>query len=115
MTIALGEAAKDEKVRAVILTGAEEHFSTGADVNFLSQLGKEGFVDFANAFNRFLKTILRLGKPIIAGVNGDALSGGVAIVAACDLAIASKKARLGNHEATFGVWPMTSKIPVLRQ
>ena len=50
-----------------------------------------------------------------AGVNGDALSGGVAIVAACDLAIASKKARLGNHEATFGVWPMTSKIPVLGQ
>ncbi|MFQ5911794.1 MAG: enoyl-CoA hydratase/isomerase family protein [Nitrospinota bacterium] len=115
LTQALVALREDDDVRAVILTGAEEHFSTGADVALLSELGPKGFIDFAGLWITFLKTIPTLGKPLIAGVNGDALAGGAAIVVACDLAIAADTARIGNNEATFGLWPMTSKIPVLRQ
>src|SRR5262249_45974252 len=48
----------------------------------------------------------RLGKPIIAMVNGHALGGGLGLVAACDLALASEDAQFGTPEINVGLWPM---------
>jgi enoyl-CoA hydratase/carnithine racemase len=55
-----------------------------------------------------------LGKPTIARVNGHALAGGCALVACCDFAIASDKAKFGLVEISVGIFPFLASIPMVR-
>lgn len=115
MTQAVRAAQGDSGVRVMVLTGAGEAFSAGADLKAFSeslqrpapQLWDEGkpFVDLFVA-------AAELGKPIIASVNGPALAGGCGVVAACDMAIASDRAKLGVTEVRIGLFPYVI-IPAL--
>jgi enoyl-CoA hydratase/carnithine racemase len=108
MTRAVRAAQADPTVRVVVLTGAGEAFSAGADLKAFSeslerpapQLWDEGkpLIDLFVA-------MAELGKPIVAAVNGPALAGGCGVVAACDMAIASDRARLGVTEVRIGLFP----------
>jgi enoyl-CoA hydratase/carnithine racemase len=103
---AIGEAGRDEAVRAVILTGAgEKAFVAGADINELARhtpvSGKEDTL-FGQGVLRRLET---LGKPTIATINGFALGGGCELALACTLRIASRTARLGQPEVKLGIIP----------
>jgi len=62
-------------------------------------------MEFARAFIDMNNAMSRLGKPLIAAVNGDAHAGGFSIVVACDLAIVADDATLGLPEAAKGLFP----------
>lgn len=102
---ALERAGDDRGVLAVVLTGAgDQAFCAGADL--LSAGSGEGGGPFARLYEDLLRTIPRVGKPVIARVNGHALGGGLGLVLACDLAIAADTATLGTPEVRVGLFPM---------
>lgn len=100
------ELAADDSVRAVILTGAgPKAFAAGADINELSRQTPDGLLALALNGQRIFHAIERLGKPVIAAVNGFALGGGCELAMACTLRIAADTARLGQPEINLGLIP----------
>ena len=99
---ALGEAAENDRVRCVVLTGSEKVFAAGADI---SEMAEQSFVDvFSNdLFGGELEQLLRFRKPIIAAVSGYALGGGCELAMMCDFIIASDTAKFGQPEINLGV------------
>ena len=100
---ALAEAAEDERVRAVALTGSGRAFCVGQDVRELEQGYREGRApDLAAALERHYAPICRLlagmPKPTVAVVNGVAAGAGANIALACDLVVAAETARFGVPE-----------------
>jgi enoyl-CoA hydratase/carnithine racemase len=112
---ALDEAKRDDTVRVIVLTGAGKVFCAGADLQgFRAELSElERYFQRRNLAYLFME-MTELGKPTIARVNGHALAGGVGLVAACDLAIASEAAGFGMPEVNVGVWPMMIMAIVFR-
>ena len=109
--------AKDEAVRAVILTGAgEKAFAAGADISELAKLsGVEG-QQVARRGQAVFSKIESCGKPVIAAIQGFALGGGCELAMACTLRIASERARLGQPEVKLGLLPGyggTQRLPRL--
>jgi enoyl-CoA hydratase len=101
MATALDEIEDDPALRAVVITGAGEVFSAGADLKVVAQgrgmeiaRGKGGFAGV---------TTRDFPKPLIAAVNGPALAGGFEIVLSCDLVVASDSSRFGIPEAQRGL------------
>lgn len=96
----------DAAVRCIIVTGAgEKAFVAGADISELAQLSPEEGRSYAEAGQRVLMRIERLGKPVIAAVNGFALGGGCELAMACTLRLASETARFGQPEIRLGLIP----------
>ena len=112
-------ARDDPAVGVVILTGAgEKAFIAGADLREVLPGLKEGATAARDLFARngqdLVTLIERLGKPVIAAVNGFALGGGSEIVQACHLAIAAETAKLGQPEINIGFnpcWGATQRLP----
>jgi crotonobetainyl-CoA hydratase len=93
--------AADPELRVAIVTGAGDRaFCVGTDLKALAQTGDHAKppTGFAGITHRF-----DLWKPVIAAVNGLCLGGGVEILAACDLAIASEHAQFGLSEPRVGL------------
>lgn len=111
---ALAAAAGDPAVRVVVLTGAGPVFSAGGDLAQMSG-GKaaEGAVPPASLVDLFT-AMHGLGKPIVAMVNGHALAGGLGLVVASDLAVASQEATFGTTEIRVGLWPMMVSAELAR-
>lgn len=63
-----------------------------------------------DAFHSIFRTLMQIAKPVIAVVDGPALGGGCELVAACDIVIASKRARFGQPEIKLGVFPPVAAI-----
>ncbi len=80
----LAEAAADESVRAVLLTGAGRAFCAGGD---LTGGDTQGAVEAANAV---VRAITALPKPVVAGVHGAAVGFGCPLALACDLVVAAR-------------------------
>jgi enoyl-CoA hydratase len=103
------EAARDDpETRCVVLTGAgDKAFCAGADLSGFGgeqteleqHLGRTEIV-------RLFTIMERLGKPIVACVNGHALAGGFGLAMACDLIVAADSATFGTPEINVGLWPM---------
>jgi enoyl-CoA hydratase len=104
---ALGRAEEDPAARVVVLTGAgEKVFCAGGD---LGQLGEGGFLATHEGRRSYATLLTRLQgcrKPTVARVNGHALAGGLGLVLACDLAVATEGAELGTPEIDVGLFPM---------
>jgi enoyl-CoA hydratase/carnithine racemase len=87
------------EVRAVIITGKGRGFCSGGDVEgIIAELFERdaaGLLDFTRATGRLIQAICELRRPVIAAVNGVCVGAGAVIAAACDLRIASDKARFG--------------------
>ena len=108
----LGEALDDlyleKRVRAIILTGAGDSFSVGADMAEMrasqeSESPEEEWGADAADFRDLLVRMLEITKPIIASVNGPALGHGAALVAAADVVVGSSTATLGLPDARHGM------------
>ncbi|HJP91100.1 MAG TPA: enoyl-CoA hydratase/isomerase family protein [Pyrinomonadaceae bacterium] len=101
---AVTKASADEAVQIIVITGAGRAFSTGGDLKQGDHVNREEPQLFADASNRVFTRILNSDKTIIAKINGITQAGGLAIVAACDLAIASDQASFKCPEALVGIW-----------
>src|SRR4051794_20392547 len=96
----------DERVRAVILTGAGERtFVAGADINELAEQSPTSGRDHALRGQHVFDLVQHLGKPVIAAINGFALGGGCELAMACTLRVAADTARLGQPEINLGLIP----------
>jgi len=97
-------AAKDEAVRAVVLTGAGRGFCSGADLR-----GGAGEREFrrvlAAEYNPLVRAIRSLPKPVVAAVNGVAAGAGVSLALAADLVIAAQEARFVLAFIRIGLVP----------
>jgi methylglutaconyl-CoA hydratase len=100
----------DPEVRVVVIAAAGDSFSAGADLNWLRRAGdyteEENLAD-VRALANLLKSLHRIRQPTIAAVQGPAYGGGVGLVACCDIAIASEKARFSMSEVKLGLIPGT--------
>jgi len=97
----LDQAAADDDVRVVLITGAgEKAFCAGADLG--GGVGGKGTAEYAT----LLKRLAAFPKPTMARVNGYCLAGGMGIMLACDLVIAREDAQFGTPEVNVGLWPM---------
>ena len=103
---AMRELQADADVRAVILTGAgEKSFVAGADINELAVLSPAEGQQHARRGQAVFEAIEKLGKPVIAAVNGFALGGSCELAMACTLRIAADTARFGQPEINLGILP----------
>lgn len=103
---AFDDAAGDEGVRALVLTGAgEKAFVAGADINELAVQTPVGGRDKAKRVQAVFDRIERLGKPVIAAVNGFALGGGCELAMACTMRLAADTAKFGQPEINLGLIP----------
>jgi enoyl-CoA hydratase/carnithine racemase len=110
---AILSADADSDVEAIVLTGTDEAFCGGLDIEQI-RAGADP-VQFAAALVELLRIFPGLGKPVVAAVNGDALAAGYGIVCASDIAVAADDARIGSFEATVGIWPMIAQVPALQR
>jgi methylglutaconyl-CoA hydratase len=108
LSAAFETAGRDNAVRVVVLEGEGKSFSAGADLGWMQRMA-----DYSDAENladaRKLAAMMRLlnelPRPTIARVQGAAFGGGVGLVAACDIALASQAASFCLSEARLGLIP----------
>jgi len=97
---------KAEDIGVVILTGAgEKAFIAGADIKELKSLNSLEAEAFSRKGHRILRKLETLPQPTIAAVNGFALGGGCELCMACDIRLASEKAKFGQPEINLGLIP----------
>lgn len=101
----LDTLAEQVAVRVVFVTGAGRAFAAGADIAEMSSLEAVRAQEFAQFGQRVFRKLERLPQPVIALVNGFALGGGMELAMACDIRIASEKAKFGQPEVHLGVIP----------
>ena len=103
---AVGRLETEESIRGVILTGAgPKAFVAGADIAELAGQGPFDGKARSMTGQAVFRRLERLGKPVIAAVNGFALGGGCELAMACHLRIASETARFGQPEVKLGIGP----------
>lgn len=105
---ALEELAKDDSVRAVVLTGAGKAFSAGADLTWMSSIVDNSFeenVEDSRGFERMLRAVYDAPMPVLARVNGHALGGAAGLLGCVDIAVAVRGAKFGFTEARLGIAP----------
>ncbi len=110
---ALDRADRDPEVRVVIVTGAGESFSVGADLDGPETLSRALVEDidghtptgYREPAGRISERLFAMCKPVIAALNGHAIGGGATIAAAMDIRVASENARFGFVFTQRGVVP----------
>lgn len=110
------EIAKDEAVKAAIVTGEGKAFVAGADIAQMKELDSVGGRALIAKGHSVMNFIEAIEKPVIAAVNGFALGGGCELAMACDIRIASEKAKFGQPEVNLGITPGfggTQRLPRL--
>jgi len=111
---ALSRIKQNPAVRVAVLTGAGSVFSAGGDLSAMQQpQAPDQAVPPASLVELFT-AMHELGKPIIAMVNGPALAGGMGLMVACDLVVASDTATFGTTEISVGLWPMMITAEITR-
>ncbi len=106
---AMLELNADAAVAVVIVTGAGRAFSAGLDLN---ELGAEGLRETGGV--TFISVVERMDAPVIAAVNGFAVTAGFELALACDIVIASETAQFADTHARVGVMPgggMSARLP----
>ena len=105
LTAALDQVEHDDDVYVVIITGAGRAFVAGADIGEMANMNVEQGLAFSELGNGLLMRVDMFPKPTIAAVNGFALGGGCELSLACDIRIASEKAKFGQPEVGLGITP----------
>lgn len=101
-----GDIENDNEILAVVLTGAgEKAFVAGADISEMKDMNAVEGRAFGILGNKVFRKIENLDKPVIAALNGFTLGGGCELSMACDIRIASTKAKVGQPEVGLGITP----------
>lgn len=108
LTTTLERLDGQSKVRAVVLRGAGKSFCAGADIEHMKEsagYSSEQNFEVARPSARMFHTLYTLSKPSVACVHGAVRGGGCGLIAACDIAIASRDATFRFSEVKIGVIP----------
>jgi enoyl-CoA hydratase/carnithine racemase len=113
---ALAHADADAAVRAICITGAGDRaFCSGMDLASAgAALQQDGMEAVPGAYAALLGEMSRMGKPLVACVNGAVMAGGLGLLAACDLAVAAHDAVFGAPEVDVGLFPYMAMAPLSR-
>jgi enoyl-CoA hydratase len=106
----LDAAAADGAVRAVVLTHTGRVFCAGAD---LTEAGTGSLAEGTKAIMALMTSIVELPKPVVARLTGHVRAGGMGIVGACDIAIATETATFAFTEARIGLAPAMISLTTL--
>jgi enoyl-CoA hydratase len=111
------DANADTSIRVLIVTGAGDRaFIAGADIAEMMDKSPREALEFAHLGHAVCNAIESSPKPYIAAINGFALGGGCEIALACDIRVASERARIGQPEVGLGIppgWGATQRLPRL--
>lgn len=117
ITAAFRALDHDQQVRVIVLAARGTAFCAGADLNWMKKMAShtdvENLADAA-ALAEMLRVIYHCTKPVIARVQGDCYAGGMGLVAACDIAVASASAGFCLSETRLGLIPATISPYVIR-
>jgi len=100
-----GELGADPAVRAVLLTGAGDAFSAGADLKERKGVPAAESGPFIDAISGAIRAWAEMPKATIALMNGAAFGGGLELALACDVRIAADSAVMGLSEVRLGIMP----------
>lgn len=112
----LAELGRRDDVKALVITGEGKAFAAGADIAEMAQKTQREGQEFSRAGQKTFRSLELFAKPVIAAVNGFALGGGAEFALACDIRVASSKAKFGQPEVNLGVIPgygATQRLPRL--
>jgi len=116
------EAAKlveeDREIRVLLVRGKGQNFCTGADLKYFLGIQRDpvALERFIAQINRAFDSLEDLRVPVIAVVQGHCLAGGFELLQACDMALASTEAVIGDQHANYGLMPGaggTQRLPRL--
>ena len=111
------QALGDPDARAIVITGAgDKAFCAGGDMNRDPGSNPFGF-DYTSPTNKiadFFRKLEECTLPVVARVNGHALAGGLGLMCACDLVVASDQATFGTPETAIGLFPLMILPYILR-
>ena len=108
--------AADPEVEVILFTGEGKAFVAGADIAAMSTMEEKDGMALGILGQQVFRKIETLDKPTIAVVNGFALGGGCELAMACDMRIASTRAKFGQPEVGLGITPGfsgTQRLPRL--
>ncbi|WP_312159306.1 enoyl-CoA hydratase-related protein [Oscillibacter sp.] len=101
----VNEIENDKALRALVITGEGRSFVAGADIAEQCPLDLAGGRAWGRRGSALFRKIELLEIPTIAAVNGFALGGGCELAMACDIILASEKAKFGQPEVGLGITP----------
>jgi methylglutaconyl-CoA hydratase len=117
LALAFDELGRNDDVRAIVLAANGPAFCAGADLNWMRKMAgyshAENHAD-ALALADMLRTLYTCPKPTVARVQGDCYAGGMGLVAACDIAIASEEVNFCLSEVKLGLIPATISPYVIK-
>jgi enoyl-CoA hydratase len=106
----------DEMIKVVVIKGVGKAFVAGADISEMMNYNEEQAKSFSEFGSFVFRKIEKAKQIVIASINGFALGGGCELAMACDLRIASEKAKFGQPEINLGIIPGfsgTQRLPRL--
>ena len=107
----------DPAVRVIVLSGRGKSFSAGGDIDYMKRQGaapRANNLATARGLAEMFRIIATCPRPIIARIHGAVMGGGLGLVAACDIALASTAAKFAASEVRLGLIPATISPYVLR-
>jgi cyclohexa-1,5-dienecarbonyl-CoA hydratase len=110
---ALEECAGAREMVAVVFEAAPEARAFSAGVA-IEEHAAETIYQMLESFHNIFRALDRMAKPVLAFVGGAALGGGCELVAACDIVVATERARFGQPEIKLGVFPPVAAIMLPR-
>ena len=118
LTEALLTGAEDDSLRAVVVTGAGQSFSAGADLQWMKRMADADSAENEADALRLANLMSHLNfmpVPTIARINGPAFGGGLGLIACCDITVAVDSATFGLTEARLGLTPAVISPYVFRR
>src|SRR5687767_7807699 len=103
---ALASAATDDSIKAILITGKGKAFCSGGDLKWISQQAADAssiLHKLAPQFHIAITEIRRMGKPVVAAINGIAAGGGFSLALACDFRIMAQSANLRQAYTSSGL------------
>lgn len=112
---ALRQADSDSAARVVVLSHTGGTFCAGADLSQASATppGVDPATTRAETLADLLRTILTVGKPVVASIDGHVRAGGMGLIAACDIVVAGPRSTFALTEARLGLAPSVISLVVL--